>query len=174
MEGPGDQHWLEARFAEIRPKAVAALTRQFRDLDLAEEVFSVACLKALQSWPDGGVPDDPFAWLLVAGRNAGLDIIRRNTRRAGLAVTASQPADMTEAQEDWADNAGLRDDVLRLMFICCHPDLAPQDQLAQLTANDEDVFDFSGVVTETPTTESIAWTAGTIYSTSFSNKSFFA
>lgn len=130
MEGPGDQHWLEARFADIRPKAVAALTRQFRDLDLAEEVFSVACIKALQSWPDRGVPEDPFAWLLVAGRNAGLDIIRRNTRRAGLAVTASQPADMTEAQEDWADNAGLRDDVLRLMFICCHPDLAPQDQLA--------------------------------------------
>lgn len=130
MEDPGEQRWLEARFAEIRPKAVAALTRQFRDLDLAEEVFSVACLKAVQSWPDSGLPDDPFAWLLVAGRNAGLDIIRKNSRRANAGQTQIPQAEPATDQDDWADNAGLRDDVLRLLFICCHPDLAPQDQLA--------------------------------------------
>ncbi len=130
MEDLDNQHWLEARFANIRPKAVAALTRQFRDLDLAEEVFSVACLKAIQSWPDRGVPDDPFAWLLVAGRNAGLDIIRKNSRRANTDVTLSLPAEKPADQEEWVDNAGLRDDVLRLLFICCHPDLPPQDQLA--------------------------------------------
>lgn len=130
METSGDQHWLEARFAEIRPKAVAALTRQFRDLDLAEDVFSVACLKAVQNWPDNGIPDDPFAWLLVAGRNAGLDIIRKNTRRAKSDINPCFPAEVAPDQEEWVDNAGMRDDVLRLLFICCHPDLAPQDQLA--------------------------------------------
>lgn len=130
MKSRGNQHWLEARFADIRPKAVAALTRQFRDLELAEEVFSVACLKAIQNWPDRGVPDDPFAWLLVAGRNAGLDIIRKNNRRANADVTPSPPAEVPADQEEWTDHAGLRDDVLRLLFICCHPDLAPQDQLA--------------------------------------------
>ncbi len=122
--------WLEARFAEVRPKAIAALTRQFRDLELAEEAFAASCLKALQVWPQRGRPDDPFAWLLTVGRNAGVDIIRRASRTRDIPV----PETVNDTPEDDLiadlDAGGLRDDVLRLLFICCHPDLTPRDQSA--------------------------------------------
>ncbi len=122
--------WLEARFAEIRPKALAALTRQFRDIEIAEEAFSSSCLKALQIWPEQGLPRNPLAWLLTAGRNAAVDTLRKSARAADRV-----PADVfLEPTEDdvigHIDAAGLRDDVLRLLFICCHPDLNPQDQSA--------------------------------------------
>ena len=61
---------LEVHIAHHRPRALAALTRQFRDLDLAEDAFGEACLRALRRWPETGVPDDPFAWLLTVARNA--------------------------------------------------------------------------------------------------------
>lgn len=122
--------WLEARFAEIRPRALAALTRQFRDIDVAEEAFSASCLKALQVWPERGLPRDPLAWLLTVGRNAGVDTLRK-TARAEVLVTIEAPVEPTEDDIiDLVDAAGLRDDVLRLLFICCHPDLSPQDQSA--------------------------------------------
>jgi RNA polymerase sigma-70 factor (ECF subfamily) len=125
------QHaWLEARFADIRPQALAALTRQFRNVDLAEEAFANACMRAIQTWPKSGLPDDPLAWLLSVGRNAGIDIIRKNQRISELSPTP-QPADDVEGvYAEQLDNDGLRDDVLRLLFICCHPALSAQDQLA--------------------------------------------
>ncbi len=122
--------WLEARFTDLRPRAIAALTRQFRDLDLAEEVFAASCLRALKSWPENGLPKDPLAWLLTVARNAGRDIIRARSRSA---VIANQPAGSHVPEDDYIehlDNDGLRDDVLRLLFICCHPALSQQDQSA--------------------------------------------
>lgn len=122
--------WLQARFGSIRPQAVAALTRQFRDVELAEEAFANACEKALKAWPNSGQPDDPLAWLLKVGRNAGIDIIRKNARTNTLEPVAEDVPDMEAIYVEQIDNDGLRDDVLRLLFICCHPSLAPQDQLA--------------------------------------------
>lgn len=102
--------------------------RVFRDLDLAEEAFAEACLRAVRRWPETGAPDDPLSWLLTVGRNAGRDMIRR--RRSPIddptLQTTDDPADPDEA----LDRGNLRDDVLRLMFICCHPSLKRQDQLA--------------------------------------------
>lgn len=121
--------WIEAHFAEIRPKAIAALNRQFRDLDLAEELFASSCLKALQSWPHKGLPDDPFAWLLTVARNAGRDALRRQKPSDVLSALAA--AETPEAGYiERLDERGLRDDVLRLLFVCCHPALSPQDQSA--------------------------------------------
>ncbi len=125
-----DHTWLEARFAAIRPKAIAALTRQLRDLDLAEEAFATSCLRAVKSWPEKGVPNDPLAWLLTVGRNAGLDIIRRKNRAAANPPDEESVETPEDGYIDHIDNDGLRDDVLRLLFICCHPNLTPQDQLA--------------------------------------------
>lgn len=134
--------WLEARFSAIRPKALAALTRQFRDVDLAEEAFAIASIRALKAWPEQGLPDDPFAWLLKVGRNAGLDIIRKNKRTTLFDIQPDMRVEAGAHDEPGAqigvekkliehlDQAGLRDDVLRLLFICCHPDLGQQDQLA--------------------------------------------
>lgn len=125
------QHaWLEARFADIRPQALAALTRQFRNVDLAEEAFATACIRAVQAWPDSGLPHDPLAWLLSVGRNAGIDIIRKNQRKSDVSTTPSIDEDMEGVYAEHLDNDGLRDDVLRLLFICCHPALSAQDQLA--------------------------------------------
>ena len=130
---PGHE-WLEMQFAEIRPKAIAALARRFRDVELAEELFATSCLKALKLWPEKGLPDDPFAWLLTVGRNAGIDQIRRRaTHEAKASALAAGPEGAEEPEAGYIesmDNEGLRDDVLRLLFICCHPDLTPQDQSA--------------------------------------------
>ncbi len=122
--------WLEARFAAIRPKALAALTRQFRDVDLAEEALAIASMRALKAWQEKGLPDDPFAWLLKVGRNAALDIMRRNRCAATLDAEPSTPIDVEKNLIEELDQDGLRDDVLRLLFICCHPALGRQDQLA--------------------------------------------
>ncbi|MDU8946631.1 RNA polymerase sigma factor [Ovoidimarina sediminis] len=121
--------WLEASFATHRPRAIAALTRVFRDIDLAEEAFSEACLKALEDWPKRGLPRDPFAWLLTVGRNAGLDRLRKAARRAAILDANKDILDMT-GDAPPPDPDALRDDVLRLLFICCHPALTRQDQLA--------------------------------------------
>jgi RNA polymerase sigma-70 factor (ECF subfamily) len=121
--------WLEARFGAARPKAIAVLNRVFRNLDVAEEAFAVACERAVARWPKEGPPDDPLAWLLVVGRNAGLDIVRREHRRARLiADIVTDEAAMSTNGE--LTEGALADDVLRLLFICCHPDLARQDQSA--------------------------------------------
>ncbi len=129
MPPPTAHGWLEARFAAIRPKAMAALTRQFRDVDLAEEAFATASMRALKAWHEQGLPDDPFAWLLTVARNALLDGIRRRNR-ADVVVETSTPCDVEAAIVADLDQRGLADDVLRLMFICCHPALSKQDQLA--------------------------------------------
>ena len=132
----GGSSWLEAHFATIRPKALAAFTRQFRDVDLAEEVFAIASMRAIGAWSEDGLPDDPFAWLLKVGRNAALDIMRRRRHTTSLQTEPEIHAafSASDFEEDSLiadlDQDGLRDDVLRLMFICCHPDLGRQDQLA--------------------------------------------
>ncbi|MEH6404322.1 MAG: RNA polymerase sigma factor [Sneathiella sp.] len=121
--------WLEIQFSIIRPRALAALTRQFRDLEIAEESFAISCERALKNWPARGLPDDPFAWLLTVSRNAGRDILRKQSRHYG--AEQAEPSEMLEELYiEYIDNEGLRDDVLRLLFICCHPALTPQDQSA--------------------------------------------
>ncbi len=124
-----DTDWLENRFSEIRPKAVAALTRQFRDLDLAEEAFATSCLRAVKNWRTHGLPDDPLAWLLTVGRNAGRDILRKQKRSQDELSEEGSENPETDYITTLDEN-GLRDDVLRLLFICCHPSLSTQDQSA--------------------------------------------
>ena len=72
--------WLGSVLIAARPKAVAALLRQFRDLDMAEEAFQEACLRALKAWPKNGPPRDAAAWLILVGKNAALDSVRKNRR----------------------------------------------------------------------------------------------
>ncbi|WP_421724301.1 RNA polymerase sigma factor [Bauldia sp.] len=124
-----------AVFAASRPRAVAALVRSFRDIDFAEDMFQEACVRAAQKWAEEGVPRDPVAWLIRVARNAGLDQIRR--RRFTASVGAEQVLDTLTFDDDREaemaaaiDDAEFRDDVLRLMFMCCHPELSTADQLA--------------------------------------------
>src|SRR4029079_8323703 len=128
-----DLSWINASLTSARPQAVGALLRYFRDLDRAEEAFQEACLRALKHWPVNGPPRDPTAWLILVGRNAALDEVRRRSKQEEL-PSEELISDLGDAEADLAerlDNAHYRDDVLRLLFICCHPDLPAPEQIAR-------------------------------------------
>jgi RNA polymerase sigma-70 factor, ECF subfamily len=127
-----DIAWIDAALTSARPRAVSALLRYFRDLDTAEEAFQEACLRALQHWPQNGPPRDPAAWLILVGRNVALDQARRQGKQEALpAEDAISDLDDTEAElAERIDDAHYRDDILRLLFICCHPDLPATQQIA--------------------------------------------
>ncbi|MDB5509705.1 MAG: hypothetical protein JWL93_2174 [Hyphomicrobiales bacterium] len=127
-----DLGWIDSALTSARPQALAALLRYFRDMDIAEEAFQEACLRALKHWPQNGPPRDPAAWLIFVGRNAALDHVRRRSRLAALPDEAvlSDLDDQEAASAERLDAADYRDDILRLMFVCCHPDLPATQQIA--------------------------------------------
>ncbi len=128
-----DLAWLDAAISGARPQAMAALLRYFRDLDRAEEAFQEASLKALKAWPQNGPPRDPTAWLIMVGRNVALDAIRRDKKSEALPEDDALLSDLDDAEEalvDRLDDAHYRDDILRLLFTCCHPDLPSTQQIA--------------------------------------------
>jgi RNA polymerase sigma-70 factor (ECF subfamily) len=127
-----DPSWIASALNAARPQAVAALLRYFRDLDTAEEAFQDACLRALKNWPQNGPPRDPAAWLIFVGRNSGIDAIRKRSKQAPMPAE-ELVSDLEDTESDMAerlDGAHYRDDILRLLFICCHPDLPPTQQIA--------------------------------------------
>src|SRR5215472_15212303 len=126
---------MDAALRAARPQAVGALLRYFHNLDVAEEAFQEACLRAVQHWPRNGPPRDPAAWLIFVGRNAGLDETRKRSKEQTLPENESLAgvSDLDDAETPLAerlDEADYRDDVLRLLFICCHPDLPATQQVA--------------------------------------------
>jgi RNA polymerase sigma-70 factor (ECF subfamily) len=127
-----DTAWIDAALTSARPQAVGALLRYFRNLDTAEEAFQNACLRALKSWPQNGPPRDAAAWLIMVGRNAAIDEVRRSHKQEALPDDAVI-SDLDDAEEELADRldgSHYRDDILRLLFICCHPDLPATQQIA--------------------------------------------
>ena len=127
-----DMEWTSQALSAARPRVVAALLRYFRDLDTAEEAFQDACLRALKAWPKNGPPRDPVAWLIFVGRNAAIDQVRRNARHQPL-PDEQMLSDLDDAEEQIAarlDDSDYRDDILRLLFVCCHPDLPSTQQIA--------------------------------------------
>jgi RNA polymerase sigma-70 factor (ECF subfamily) len=127
-----DTAWIDAALTSARPQAVGALLRYFRNLDAAEEAYQNACLRALKSWPQNGPPRDAASWLIMVGRNAGIDEVRRHRKQEALPEDEVIP-DLGDAEEQIAerlDGSHYRDDILRLLFICCHPDLPATQQIA--------------------------------------------
>jgi RNA polymerase sigma-70 factor, ECF subfamily len=127
-----DLTWIDAALTSARPQALGALLRYFRDLDRAEEAFQDACLRALKHWPQNGPPRDPAAWLIFVGRNVAIDDVRRRRKEEALPPdeVISDLEDAEEVLVDRLDGAHYRDDILRLMFICCHSDLPATQQIA--------------------------------------------
>ena len=127
-----DLGYIDAAFRAAKPKAMAALLRYFRDLDRAEEAFQEACLRALRTWPANGPPRDPAAWLIFVGRNAGLDETRRKSKEQALPPEEiiSDTDDVEGALAERLDDAHYRDDILRLLFVCCHPEIGATQQIA--------------------------------------------
>jgi RNA polymerase sigma-70 factor (ECF subfamily) len=127
-----DLAWIHGALIAARPQAIGALLRYFRDMDRAEEAFQDACLRALKNWPENGPPRDPTAWLILVGRNAALDGVRKQSRTTALPPD-EEISDLGDAESELAerlDGSHYRDDVLRLLFICCHPDLPATQQIA--------------------------------------------
>jgi len=124
--------WIDAALRGARPQAMGALVRHFRDLDLAEEAFQEASLRALENWPVKGPPRDPAAWLIFVGRNAALDGLRRRRKERELPPeeALSDLGDAEAALTERLDDARYRDDILRLLFVCCHPELPATQQIA--------------------------------------------
>ncbi|OAI45134.1 hypothetical protein AYO42_03325 [Rhizomicrobium sp. SCGC AG-212-E05] len=127
-----DMAWIHGALTAARPQAVGALLRYFRDMDRAEEAFQDACLRALKNWPQNGPPRDPTAWLILVGRNAALDGVRKQARTTALPPDheISDLEDVETPLAERLDGSQYRDDVLRLLFICCHPDLPATQQIA--------------------------------------------
>jgi RNA polymerase sigma-70 factor (ECF subfamily) len=127
-----DTAWIDSALTSARPQAVGALLRYFRNLDTAEEAFQNACLRALKSWPQNGPPRDAAGWLIMVGRNVAIDHIRRDRRQQPLPEdeAISDLEDAEDAIAERLDGSHYRDDILRLLFICCHPELPPTQQIA--------------------------------------------
>jgi RNA polymerase sigma-70 factor (ECF subfamily) len=127
-----DLSWIDAALTSARPRAVGALLRYFRNLDAAEEAFQDACLRALRIWPQNGPPRDPAAWLIMVGRNAAIDEARRKKRLQEL-PDEDQISDLEDVETPLAerlDASEYRDDILKLLFVCCHPELPDTQQIA--------------------------------------------
>lgn len=127
-----DLGWIDLALRSARPRAVGALLRYFRNLDVAEEAFQEACLAALKKWPRNGPPRDPVAWLILVGRNSAIDAVRRrrNQRELPREELISHREDAEAELAERLDGAHYRDDILRLLFICCHPELPATQQIA--------------------------------------------
>lgn len=120
---------VEAVYRAESRRVFATLIRLLGGLDIAEEALHEAFAAALEQWPRDGVPDNPRAWLVTAGRLRGIDALRRRrrldqTKEQWLATRAGAWPPETP------DYEALEDDQLRLLFTCCRPDLAPDAQVA--------------------------------------------
>jgi len=107
-------------------RVVASLTRRFGDLDLAEESAAEAFAVAVERWPVDGVPPNPGAWLTTTANRKAIDRIRREAKRVGK----HEEADMLYDPEPPPSLGVVEDERLRLIFICCHPALAPESRVA--------------------------------------------
>jgi RNA polymerase sigma-70 factor, ECF subfamily len=120
---------MEAVYREERPRALATLIRLLGDFDLAEDALQEAFAAALQQWPRDEVPRNPRAWLVSTARHKAIDHLRREK---GLAARAAEIAYLSEEAApppELADEP-FTDDLMRLVFTCCHPALALEAQVA--------------------------------------------
>lgn len=126
--------WVDHLFRREAGRMVAALTRSLGParLDLAEEVVQEALVRALKRWPFHGVPDEPGAWLYRVAHNLALDRLRRDTTFQGKEAEIRRFLPASAEPEETRFEGEITDDQLRLIFLCCHPEL-PRDARVALT-----------------------------------------
>lgn len=125
------QDIVDAVYRTESRRVLATLIRLLGDFDAAEEAMHDAFTAAIERWPRDGVPRNPRAWLVSAGRFRAIDAMRRRSRMAAARESLAVHADTAAAPITWED-ATLPDDALRLIFTCCHPAL-PADAQTALT-----------------------------------------
>jgi RNA polymerase sigma-70 factor, ECF subfamily len=128
---------LDAVFRREAGRCTATMIRVFGDIDLAEDAVAEAFAIAAERWPVTGVPPNPGGWITTTARNRGIDRLRRESTRTERHLAALR-LDETDPMPDEPSELGdldalvevIADDQLRLMFLCCHPALAPDAQVA--------------------------------------------
>jgi len=120
---------FESVYREERPRALATLIRLLRDFDLAEEMLHEAFTLALEQWPASGLPRNPCAWLVSTARHKAIDRLRREKAFAARRTELAYLTDSSFSPPEPADTS-FSDDLLRLIFTCCHPALALETQVA--------------------------------------------
>ena len=124
------QETVSAVYRDDSRRVLATLIRLLGDFDVAEEALHDAFRAALEQWPRDGVPANPRAWLVSAGRFKAIDGLRRRARFDALDENAAAETLGAVDEAAWADPESVEDDRLRLIFTCCHPALPPDAQVA--------------------------------------------
>ncbi|MEV8423562.1 RNA polymerase sigma factor [Streptomyces niveus] len=123
---------VEAVFRIEQARIIAAVTRVVRDVGIAEELAQDALVAALEQWPESGVPDNPGAWLMATARRRAIDLVRRHEtyarKLAEVGRTLEETGPPPEPAEVDADE--IADDLLRLVFVSCHPVLSTEARVA--------------------------------------------
>ena len=117
------QRAIDAVWRIESPKLIAGLTRIVRDVGLAQDLAQDALVAALEQWPESGVPAKPGAWLMATAKHRAIDRLRRDERLERKHQEIGREMEVQEGQQEG-------DDLLRLMFISCHPILAPEARVA--------------------------------------------
>jgi len=119
---------VDAIFRIESPRLIAGLARMTRDVGVAEELAQEALITALEKWPELGVPDNPGAWLMATAKHRAIDHLRKQKlverKHAELDTPKTANIDVDKLDDD------IGDDLLRLVFTCCHPVLAPEARVA--------------------------------------------
>src|SRR5262245_29242965 len=122
---------IDKIFRDEAARALATLIRLVGDFDLAEDALQDAFAVALQRWPKDGPPSNPRAWLVNVGRNKAIDRVRRQIAFRDKQQQLAHEIELNASSaDDIADAAAVDDDILRLIFTCCHPSFAPEVQVA--------------------------------------------
>ena len=133
MTSPELRRTIDALWRMESPRLIASLTRMLRDVGLAEDMAQEALVAALEHWPRDGLPDNPAAWLMTTARRRAIDRLRQrqlhHDRHKALAYELEQ-ADMPAPDSDARLEDDIGDDLLRLLFIACHPVLPTEARVA--------------------------------------------
>lgn len=124
------QDWIEQTYRRESRRVLATLIRLLGDFDLAEEALHDAFAAALVQWPQDGIPNNPTAWLVSAGRFKAIDQIRRKGRYDATLTELERQLEIDSAPETTPSDTDFGDDQLRLIFTCCHPSLSVEAQVA--------------------------------------------
>lgn len=122
---------IERVFREASAQAVATLTRTFGDIGLAEDAVQEAFIVASARWTEDGMPPNPAGWIITTARRRAIDQLRRSARGRELHEEVAATTNVSLSHEDTSEDLGpVSDDLLRLIFTCCHPALRAEHQVA--------------------------------------------
>ncbi|MFI7338626.1 RNA polymerase sigma factor [Streptomyces sp. NPDC050085] len=121
---------VETVFRMEAPRIIAAVTRVVRDVGIAEELAQDALVAALEQWPQAGVPDNPGAWLTAVARRRAVDLVRRRENYARKLEEVGRATEFAYEEPDTAGPDDIDDDLLRLVFMSCHPVLSAEARVA--------------------------------------------